>query len=64
MSDLAEVPALDEVSGHIPGSLPMNHGGDVMPRHPGVGVSVNEVWRDGIQSCTARCVYDQVQLCV
>ena len=42
-SDLGEVPALDEVSGHVSSRLPVDHRGDVVPRHPGSRVSVYEI---------------------
>lgn len=47
---LREVPALNEVSGHIPSRSAVNHRGDVMPRHSGSGVSVDEVCAEWKQS--------------
>lgn len=44
---LGEVPALDEVPGHVARCFAMHHGGDVMPGHPRGGVSVNEVCGTG-----------------
>lgn len=40
---LCEVPALDEVTGHITSRLPVDHTANVMPWHPGGGVPVNEI---------------------
>lgn len=44
---LGEVPALDEVPRHVARRLAVHHGGDVVPGHPGGGVSVNEVCGTG-----------------
>lgn len=44
--DLGEVPALDEVSGHVPGGSAVNRRGDVVPGHPGGRVPVDEVCAD------------------
>lgn len=44
---LGEVPALDEVAGDVTRGSAVHHGGDVVPGHPGRGVSVNEVCRTG-----------------
>lgn len=41
--DLGEVPALDEVSSHVPGGSAVNRRGDVVPGHPGGRVPVDEV---------------------
>lgn len=44
---LGEVPALDEVPGDVARGSAVHHGGDVVPRHPWRGVSVNEVCGKG-----------------
>lgn len=43
-ADLGEIPALDEMSGHVSSRLPVDHRGDVVPGHSGSRVSVYEVW--------------------
>lgn len=46
MVHLGEVPALDEVSGHVASGSAVNRRGDVVPGHPGSGVPVDEVCAD------------------
>ena len=41
---LGEVPALDEVSGQVPGRWAMDNHPNIPPRHAGCGLSVNEIW--------------------
>lgn len=57
-SDLGEVPPLDEVSRHVSSCFPMNHWGDVVPRHSGSCVSVYEVYdgRGKWAGCQVKCV--------
>lgn len=42
--NLGEVPALDEVSGQVPGRWAMNNHPNVSPWHPRCGLPVNEIW--------------------
>lgn len=41
---LGEVPALDEVSGQVPGGWAMDNHPNIPPWHPGCGLPVNEIW--------------------
>lgn len=45
---LGEVPALNEVSGHVAGGSAVNHRGDVVPGHSGSLVPVDEVCRQQV----------------
>lgn len=54
-TDLREVPALDEVTRHVASRLPVDCGGNVVPRHPGSGVSVNEICPVARASIVTNC---------
>lgn len=41
---LGEVPALDEVSGQVPGGWAMDNHPNIPPWHPGCGLPVNKIW--------------------
>jgi len=46
LGHLGEVVSLNEVSGYVTGRCTVDTGGNVMPRHAGIRVSVQLVWRE------------------
>ena len=46
LGHLGEVVSLNEVSGYVTGRCTIDTGGNVVPRHAGICVSVQLVWRE------------------